>query len=101
MSSRGNVVGTMAPTHDEAALRSTLDTLLKTMTDQQERRVLALGRRLKPGVTDEDLRNAHDFAELDTDFHYEDGILAGLLQASAAIRALWRDRDAAAGANET
>ncbi len=65
-----------------------MERTLEAMSAQQEARVLALGRRLRPGVTAEDLRNAHDFRDLDDpDFHYEDGTLAGLLAALAAVRA--------------
>ncbi len=62
----------------------TLDALAR----QQEGRVLALARRLRPGLTAEDVRNAHDYRELDdSDFQYEDGTLAGLLAALSAVRA--------------
>ncbi len=65
-------------------IERTLDALAK----QQEARVLALARRLRGDLTAEDLRNAHDFRELDdNDFHYEDGTLAGLLAALSAVRA--------------
>lgn len=65
-------------------IERTLDALAK----QQETRVLALARRLRGDLTAEDLRNAHDFRELDDhDFHYEDGTLAGLLAALSAVRA--------------
>ena len=49
---------------------------------------LDLARRLKPGLTSEDLQNPHDFPELgDPDWHYADGVLAGIQAARAAIRA--------------
>lgn len=67
---------------------SEIESMLVTMVAHQETRVLALGRRLRPGLTAEDLRNAHDFRELDDeDFHFEDGQLAGLLSALTAVRA--------------
>ncbi len=76
----------MNPEHQAA-----IEGLLQAMIDLQEQKVLALGRRLRPGVTAEDLRNAHDFPELhDGDFHYEDGTLAGLLAAQSALRARFR-----------
>ena len=66
---------------------------LGAMITHQEERVLALGRRLKAGVTAEDLRNPQDFRELDDpDFHYEDGMLAGVKQALMALRARRRER---------
>lgn len=70
-----------------------LDRLLAEMVGQQEAKVLALARRLVPHVTDEDLRNPHDFAPLveSATFNYEDGILAGLKAAAIAVRAARRD----------
>jgi hypothetical protein len=69
-----------------------VERLLEEMIVQQERKVLALARRLVPHVTPEDLRNAQDFAPLvaSADFNYEDGILAGLQAALMAVRAARR-----------
>ncbi len=68
------------------------------MIAQQEGKVLGLARRLRPGVTAEDIRNPQDFTALnDKDFHYEDGMLAGMLAALAAVRALARERSVPQG----
>lgn len=66
--------------------QETLD-LLSQMIDQQAKKVLELGRKWVPHATDEDLRNAEDFAILKDKpiFHYEDGILAGLVAARTAL----------------
>lgn len=57
----------------------------------QRSKVLDLARRLKPGLTLEDIQNPHDFPELDdSDWHYADGTLAGIQAASMAIRAMRR-----------
>lgn len=65
-----------------------VDSMLQDMIALQERKTLALARRLRPGVTAEDIRNPHDFKELnDSDYHYEDGLLNGLLAAQSAVRA--------------
>ncbi len=65
--------------------------VLEAMVAQQERKVLALARRLAPGLTAEDVRNPHDFAALDDrDFHYEDGTLNGIQAALMALRAKQR-----------
>ncbi len=83
-------------TDDERNTWHTAETLLATMADQQEVKVLALARRLRPGLTAEDVRNPHDYAELrDHDFNYEDGMLAGLQYALAALRAKMRDAERA------
>lgn len=74
-----------APTYDE------LDGLLTKMEDLQREKVIALARRLKPGLTLEDVRNPHDFPELsDPDWHYEDGMLTGIQAVATAIRAMRR-----------
>jgi hypothetical protein len=70
-----------------------IERMLQSLIDLQETKVLALARRLKPGLTAEDLRNAHDHRELDdADLQFEDGTLAGLLAAQAAVRARRRER---------
>ena len=61
--------------------------LLEEMIVQQRRKVLELGRKWVPHATDEDLRNAEDFAILKDKpiFHFEDGILSGLVAAKTAL----------------
>jgi len=52
-----------------------LETLLHDMEALQRDKVLALARRLCPGLTAEDIQNPHDFPELgDLDWHYADGV---------------------------
>ncbi len=68
-----------------------LETLLREMEELQLKKVFNLARRLKPGLTQEDMRNPHDFPELeDKDWHYEDGILTGIQSVTSAVRALRR-----------
>jgi hypothetical protein len=70
-----------------------VERVLDEMTRAQEQKLLALARRLVPHATPEDLRNPHDFAPLleSAEFNFEDGILAGLLSAAAALRLTRRD----------
>jgi len=70
----------------------TVERLLAEMAAQQEAKVVALARGLVPGLTTEDVRNPHDFPPLveSAAFNYEDGILAGLRAAEAAVRAARR-----------
>jgi hypothetical protein len=70
----------------------TVERVLGEMIVQQETKVLALARRLVPGLTVEDVRNPHDFVPLmeSAEFNYEDGILAGLKAAEIALRAARR-----------
>jgi len=68
--------------------------LLEEMIVQQRSKVLDLGRRWVPHATDEDLRNAEDFAVLKDKpiFHFEDGILSGLIAAKMALTYRERER---------
>jgi hypothetical protein len=71
-----------------AAIEEVLS-LLEGMEALQARKVIELARRLRPGLTAEDIRNPHDFPELgDTDWHFEDGQLAGIQSVVTALRAL-------------
>jgi predicted hydrocarbon binding protein len=64
-----------------------VENLLEEMIEQQTRKVLELGRRWVPHATSEDLRNSEDFAILKDKpiFHFEEGILAGLIAARTAL----------------
>lgn len=65
-----------------------VDKLLGDIEENQARKVIELARRIKPGLTAEDIRNPHDFPELnDPDWHYEDGVLTGIQGARVALRA--------------
>ena len=62
---------------------------LGAIEELQTQKVLDLARRLKPGLTLEDVQNPHDFPELDDpDWHYADGILTGMKSVTSALRAL-------------
>jgi ADP-ribose pyrophosphatase len=68
--------------------------VLVELEDHQRRKVLELARRLRPGLTLEDVLNPHDFPELDDrDWQYEDGILTGIETVLAAFRALRRESE--------
>jgi hypothetical protein len=62
---------------------------VEAMEENQHRKVVDLARRLKPNLTAEDIRNPHDFPDLDDpDWHFEDGQLAGIQSVRFALRAL-------------
>lgn len=70
------------------ALDSAL-TELEKLEELQSQKVIDLARRLKPGLTSDDIKNPHDFPELDdTDWHYADGVLAGVASVKTALAAL-------------
>ena len=67
---------------------SAIEHLVAELEELQRDKVLDLARRLRPGLTLEDVRNPHDFPELDDpDWQYEDGVLAGIQSVLAAVRA--------------
>lgn len=67
-------------------------TLLDAMEETQKAKVIDLARRLKPGLTAEDIRNPHDFPDLDDpDWHFEDGQLTGIQSVQFALRSLSRE----------
>ena len=71
--------------------RRVLD-LLEQMEAAQQHKVIDLARRLVPGLTAEDIRNPHDFPDLDDpDWHFEDGQLTGIQAVTFALRALSRE----------
>jgi len=64
-----------------------VEKLVTSMQELQRGKVIELARRLKPGLTLEDIKNPHDFPELDDpDWHYEDGVLTGIESVLAAVR---------------
>ena len=64
-----------------------MELLVAEMEELQLQKVADLARRLKPGLTLEDIRNPHDFPELDDpDWHYPDGILTGIQIVRPALR---------------
>ncbi|APS00500.1 hypothetical protein [Pajaroellobacter abortibovis] len=67
----------------------TLEHLLNELEELQSQKVIDLARRIRPGLTLEDIKNPHDFPELsEPDWHYEDGILTGIQSVISAIRSL-------------
>ena len=82
-------------TNDSTAARDVFDRVFKVleaMEENQRLKVIELARRLKPGLTAEDIRNPHDFPDLDDpDWHFEDGQLTGIQSAMFALRAMSRD----------
>jgi hypothetical protein len=66
-----------------------IDKEIGAIEEVQARKVIELARRLLPNLTAEDIRNPHDFPELDDpDWQYEDGVLAGIQSVRIAMRAM-------------
>src|SRR5262245_61786964 len=82
----------MASSPDTIELFRRIFALLDSMEAAQRQKVVDLARRLNPELTAEDIRNPHDFPDLDdTDWHFEDGQLAGIQSVSFALRAMSSD----------
>jgi ADP-ribose pyrophosphatase len=65
-----------------------IERLVMELEDLQRRKVVDLARRLRPGITSEDILNPHDFPDLgDPDWQYEAGTLAGIQSVLTAVRA--------------
>ncbi|HEX7878132.1 MAG TPA: hypothetical protein VF720_01905 [Candidatus Eisenbacteria bacterium] len=69
--------------------RERTDRILGEMIIQQRAKVLRVARDHAPNATPEDILNPHDIPELARApiFHFEDGILSGLISAQIALRA--------------
>ena len=68
---------------------------LEAQIQLQRKKVFAMAARLVPGITADDVLNPHDYPALahDQDFQFEDGVLAGLIQAQLSLRAEFRRRE--------
>jgi hypothetical protein len=75
-----------------ADIVSQVEQVIEELVTMQRKRVLDHARRINPRLTDDDVQQPQDFAELagSPEWNYEDGILAGFQSAQAALRALWK-----------
>lgn len=82
-------VPALLATRGAPSVEADLERELASLEELQRKKVLDLARRLKPGLTLEDVQNPHDFPELDDpDWHYADGVLAGIASVKSALYAL-------------
>jgi hypothetical protein len=73
-----------------------IEDLVTELEELQRSKVIDLARRLRPGLTLEDVRNPHDFPELDDpDWQHSDGVLVGIQSVLAAVRARKRESEVA------
>lgn len=74
-------------------MRERIFEVLRELIEQQERKLVATAARIEPRLTADDLLQPHDHPALarDPGFNYEDGLLAGLRSAQAALRATLAD----------
>lgn len=69
-----------------------LELLFNELVQMQQKKLLSHGRRLVPSLTPDDILQPNDFPLLENhpEFRYEEGILAGIQSAQAAMQALSR-----------
>ncbi len=89
----------MATTDLDAETAMTAVETLDDLIARQRAKVLAAARRLRPGLREDDLRNATAFPEVvqDPAFRFEEGQLAGLLAARIALQRRLLGDDVAQG----
>jgi hypothetical protein len=63
--------------------------VVEELVAYQQKKVLDLAQRIHPGLTEEDVRNIHDYPDVygDPIFQFEDGQLAGFVAARIALKA--------------
>lgn len=73
----------------------TIERLLDELVGSQQKLLLSYGRRIIPTLTPEDMLQPNDYPELDENphFRYEEGVLAGILTAQVALKALKKDQE--------
>lgn len=66
--------------------------VINDLIEYQQEILLKAAKALVPTVTLDDLLQPNDFPELEKDpyFRYEEGVLAGILTAQAALAASWK-----------
>lgn len=70
-----------------------IEKLVNELVEFHQSQLLKCGRRIIPHLTQEDLLQPNDFDELEFNphFRYEEGVLAGIQTAQAALLA-WKER---------
>lgn len=71
-----------------------IERVIDEMISRQKKELLAMGRKIVPTLTPEDILQPNDYPELENDpyFRYEEGILAGVQSVQMALAALKKDR---------
>jgi hypothetical protein len=71
-----------------------LEKLFDEMISGQKKKMLAIGQRIIPQLTEDDLLQPNDFLKLENHplFRYEEGVLEGLLTARMAYLAWKREQ---------
>jgi hypothetical protein len=70
-----------------------IESLFEELIQSHQEKLLALGRKIVPTLTPEDILQPNDYPELENNphFRYEEGLLAGIQTAFIAIKAKRRE----------
>ncbi|MCH9630721.1 MAG: hypothetical protein S4CHLAM37_07250 [Chlamydiia bacterium] len=65
-----------------------LEDVFKELIDQQKEKLLQIGRKIIPYLTQDDILQPNDYPELENNpfFRYEEGVLEGLQTAQMALQ---------------
>lgn len=69
--------------------------IIEEIVEAQEKRLLKLGREIRPNLTVEDVLQPNDYLELEThpEFRYEEGVLEGVKTVQMALMALSKEKN--------
>lgn len=72
---------------------SPFEALFSELIAYQQASLLKIGRRIVPRLTSDDILQPNDFPELENhpSFRYEEGLLAGIFTARAAMRVSFQE----------
>lgn len=67
--------------------------VFEELIDLQKSKLLKLGRKIIPYLTQDDILQPNDYPELENNpfFRYEEGVLEGLLTAQMALQRHWKE----------
>lgn len=69
-----------------------LEKLFDGMCEQQRQKLIKIAHKIRPDLSEDDLRDPHSFPEVTSKPHYafEDGILSGIISAQMAVLSEFR-----------
>ncbi|MEQ8818984.1 MAG: hypothetical protein RLY93_01975 [Sumerlaeia bacterium] len=77
----------MASPSERQLIQLQIEHLFDQMIEQQRKKVAKVARRIRPNLSDDDLRDPHSHPEINASPHWnwEDGLLAGLIAGQTAV----------------
>lgn len=77
--------------HQDTVAVNEMEKLFDSLLAHAQAKLLKTGERWVPNITQDDLLQPNDFPvlEFNPEFRYEEGMIAGILSARAAVRTLY------------